>query len=46
MSDRERYVHVRLMELACIAHNRELDSIEKEEERRLIKELEKISDER
>lgn len=40
MSDREKYIHKRLMELALIAENRELEIIEQEEERRLINELE------
>lgn len=40
MSQREDYIHRRLMELACIAETRELDSLEQEEERNLIKELE------
>ena len=42
MGERERYVHSRLMELACIADVRPLDDVEKNEERELIKELEKI----
>lgn len=37
---RRQYVEQRLMELALIAENRELEIIEKEEERRLINELE------
>ena len=40
MTDREKYVHKRLMELACIAETRELDELEKQEEKELIKELE------
>jgi hypothetical protein len=46
MSTREEYVHRRLMELACIADSRELDSVEKEEEKRLIEELKKFAEER
>lgn len=40
MSNREQYIHRRLMELALIAETKELDALEKEEERNLIKELE------
>lgn len=40
MGAREDYIHRRLMELACIAETRELDELEKQEERRLLKELE------
>ncbi len=46
MSAREEYVHKRLMELACIADTRELDSVEKAEEKRLIEELQKFAEER
>ena len=34
------------MELACIADTRELDSVEKDEERRLLEELKKIIEDR
>lgn len=40
MTQREDYIHRRLMELSLIAETRELDALEKEEERNLIKELE------
>ncbi len=40
MSNREQYINRRLMELALIAETRELDVLEKEEKRNLIKELE------
>ena len=40
MSNRQQYVHRRLMELACIAETRDLDDVEKREEERLEKELE------
>jgi len=40
MSSRKEYLHRRLMELACIAETRELDALEKQEERELLKELE------
>ena len=40
MSQREEYVHKRLMELALIAETRELDTLEKQEEKSLINELE------
>ena len=40
MSPRLDYVHRRLMELACIAETRDLDTVEKQEEVRLINELE------
>lgn len=46
MGERERYVHNRLMELACIAEVRALDTIEKEEEKALIEELEIIVEKR
>jgi len=42
MSTREKYIHSRLMELACIAETRDLDIVEKEEEKRLINELKEI----
>lgn len=42
MTDREKYIHRRLMELACIADTRELDEVEKQEERELLKELDQI----
>lgn len=40
MSNRKQYIRRRLMELACIAETRPLDEVEKEEEKRLTKELE------
>lgn len=40
MSNREQYIHRRLMELACIAETRDLDEVEKHEEDMLTKELE------
>ncbi len=40
MSNRKQYVHRRLMELACISETRELDPVEKAEEKRLMEELE------
>jgi len=40
MTSREEYIHRRLMELALIAETRELDDVEKNEERELLKELE------
>lgn len=40
MDKREDYLYRRLMELACIAETRELDPLEKEEEKRLLEELE------
>ena len=40
MSQREEWIHKRLMELALIAETRELDPVEKAEEKRLLKELE------
>ena len=40
MSNRKQYIHRRLMELACIAETRPLDDLEKDEEKRLTKELE------
>ena len=40
MDTRTTYIHRRLMELACIAETRELDAVEKQEERELLKELE------
>jgi hypothetical protein len=43
---REDYVHRRLMELACIAETRELDPLEQQEEKDLIKELETINNDR
>ena len=44
MSQREEYVHKRLMELACIASDRDLDAVEREEEKRLIEELRKFAE--
>ena len=43
MASREEYLHRRLMELACIAETRELDEVEKAEEKRLIIELETLT---
>jgi hypothetical protein len=40
MSNREQYIRRRLMELAYIAETRPLDDVEKDEEKRLTKELE------
>ncbi len=40
MTPREEYIHKRLMELALIAETRELDAVEKQEEKELTKELE------
>ena len=40
MSNRKQYVHRRLMELAYISECRELDPVEKAEEKRLMEELE------
>ena len=40
MTLREEYVHKRLMELALIAETKELDAVEKQEEKELAKELE------
>ena len=37
---RKQYIEQRLMELALIAETRELDDVERREERRLINELE------
>ena len=45
MGIREEYVHRRLMELALIAETRELDEVEKEEERRLSEEAESFKKE-
>lgn len=45
MGTREEYVHRRLMELAFIAETRELDEVEKEEERRLSEEVESFKKE-
>ena len=42
MSSRKEYLHRRLMELAYIADTRELDKVEKEEEHRLMIELETL----
>ena len=42
MTPHEEYIHKRLMELACIADTRELDEVEKQEERELLKELDQI----
>ena len=44
MSTRVEYIHRRLMELALIAEARELDRVEQEEERRLLKELEILTE--
>ncbi len=43
MSNREQYIRRRLMELACIAETRELDEVEKREEKRLENELELLT---
>ena len=40
MTQREEWIHKRLMELALIAETRELDDVEKREEQELINELE------
>lgn len=40
MTPREEWIHKRLMELALIAETRELDAVEKQEEKELTKELE------
>lgn len=40
--EREKYIHSRLIELACIAETRELDALEKEEEKSLMKELKEL----
>ena len=40
MSNRKQYIQRRLMELACIAEVRELEPVEKAEEKRLLQELE------
>ena len=42
MTDREAYIHRRLMELALLADCRHLEEIEKDEERALTKELEEM----
>ena len=42
MSQREKYIHRRLMELACIADTRELDTVERDEERMLNEELKNL----
>ena len=42
MSSRVKYIRRRLVELACIAETRKLDSVEEAEERRLIEELVRI----
>ena len=44
MGARATYLHIRLMELALIAETRELDAIEKQEEKDLIKELEALKE--
>lgn len=41
---RENYIYLRLMELADIATSRELDDVEKREEKRLEEELAAIMD--
>ena len=43
MTSREQYIHKRLMELALLTDNRPLEEIEKNEEKRLIQELEEIN---
>ncbi len=43
MSNREQYIHRRLIELACIAEDRELDEVEKHEEEMLENELELLT---
>ena len=40
MSNRKQYVQRRLLELAYIAETRELDPVERAEEKRLMEELE------
>ncbi len=42
---RKKYVCCRLFELACIAENRQLDPVEVDEEKRLVEELSKLSEE-
>lgn len=42
MSNRAKYIRRRLVELACIAETRKLDSVEEAEERRLVEELVRI----
>lgn len=42
MTDRERYIHTRLMELSFITDTRPLEEIEQEEERQLTEELDTI----
>ena len=42
MTDRERYIHTRLMELSFITDTRPLEEIEQEEEKQLLKELANI----
>ena len=39
MTQREKYVRGRLMELALMAETRKLDRVEEEEEKKLAKEL-------
>ena len=43
MTQREEWIHRRLMELAYIAETRELDEVEKREEARLENELELLT---
>lgn len=42
MSERERYINLRLMELVLISEERPLEELEKNEERSLLEELEKL----
>ena len=44
MSVRTEWIERRLMELACIAETRELDEVEKSEEKRLLKELQELNE--
>lgn len=46
MTSREQYIRKRLMELALLTDSRELEEIEKAEERELIKELQGIIEKR
>ena len=42
MTAREKYLHLRLMELAITAESRELDEVERNEEKLLAEELKLI----
>lgn len=46
MTQREEWIHKRLIELAYIAETRELDDVEKREEKRLEEELADIINEK